>query len=304
MSGIYALLIGGASGFGASTHLLSVGNGGLFSPFFTYSAYGFAVDAFGLIYTPGSGTLAPNTRSTYRLAEISYYATSIGGSGMICDFVWTTQNGLASKFRFDGVDYLVSDAGFAAATSSTVTISIATPAVVSWTSNGRSNGDMVMFRTTGALPTGLTPETVYYVVNAATNTFQVSATLGGAAIATSGTQSGTHTVFVRPRRRFTVASPPTSAPNWARGAVAATASAANPTTWTSTSHGFSTGQTVTFTTSGSLPSGLAVGTKYFVINATTNTFQVSATSGGAALGNGASQSGTHIVSRAIELIIT
>lgn len=77
--------------------------------------------------------------------------------------------------------------------SSTVTITIASPAVITWNSNPLSNGSPVYFATTGALPTGLTAGTVYYVVNHATNTFQVAATLGGTAINTSGTQSGTQT---------------------------------------------------------------------------------------------------------------
>jgi hypothetical protein len=45
----------------------------------------------------------------------------------------------------------------------------------------------------GALPTGLTAGTTYYVVSAAANTFSLAATVGGAAINTSGSQSGTHT---------------------------------------------------------------------------------------------------------------
>jgi hypothetical protein len=61
-----------------------------------------------------------------------------------------------------------------------------------------SNGDPVRLQTTGALPTGLTANTTYYVVNSATNTFQLSATRGGAAINTSGTQSGTHTAIYAP----------------------------------------------------------------------------------------------------------
>jgi hypothetical protein len=85
----------------------------------------------------------------------------------------------------------------------TCTISIASPAVITRTSHGHANGSFVYFTTTGALPTGLAIDTGYYVINAATNTFQVSATLGGTAINTSGTQSGTHTVLrqTAPRRR-------------------------------------------------------------------------------------------------------
>jgi hypothetical protein len=77
--------------------------------------------------------------------------------------------------------------------SATVTISIASPGVVAWTANGLSNNQAIVFATTGALPTGLTAGTVYFVAAAAANTFQVSATVGGAAINTSGSQSGVQT---------------------------------------------------------------------------------------------------------------
>lgn len=81
--------------------------------------------------------------------------------------------------------------------SATVTITIASPGVITWNSHGLANGDRVTFATTGALPTGITAGTVYFVVNAATNTFQISATSGGAAINTTGTQSGVHTASRR-----------------------------------------------------------------------------------------------------------
>lgn len=77
--------------------------------------------------------------------------------------------------------------------ASTVTITIASPGVITWTAHGHSNGTGVVFTTTGALPTGLTAGVTYYIVNASTNTFQVAATVGGTAINTSGSQSGTHT---------------------------------------------------------------------------------------------------------------
>jgi hypothetical protein len=52
----------------------------------------------------------------------------------------------------------------------------------------------VVFDTTGALPTGAVAGTPYFVsaTGLATNTFQFSTTRGGASVATSGTQSGTH----------------------------------------------------------------------------------------------------------------
>jgi microcystin-dependent protein len=82
--------------------------------------------------------------------------------------------------------------------SATVTITIASPGVVTWTAHPLQNGDPVRFSTTGALPTGLGTGITYFVVNATTNTFQVAATRGGAAINTSGSQSGTHTGIYAP----------------------------------------------------------------------------------------------------------
>ena len=82
--------------------------------------------------------------------------------------------------------------------TSTVTMTIAAPGVVSWASHTLTNGDPVSFATTGALPTGLTAGTTYYVVNAASGTFEVAATVGGAAITTSGSQSGVHTATTVP----------------------------------------------------------------------------------------------------------
>lgn len=81
---------------------------------------------------------------------------------------------------------------------STATMTIASPGVVTWTGHTLSAGDPVKFTTTGALPTGITAGVTYYVKSPATNTFQLSATPGGSAINTSGSQSGTHTATFAP----------------------------------------------------------------------------------------------------------
>lgn len=76
-----------------------------------------------------------------------------------------------------------------------VTISIATPGVITETAHGRSANSPVVLNTTGALPTGLAPDTIYYVKTVlSVDTYTVSATPGGAAINTTGSQSGTHTL--------------------------------------------------------------------------------------------------------------
>lgn len=85
--------------------------------------------------------------------------------------------------------------------STTITVTIATPGVVTWTSHVLENGDPVVFTTTGILPTGITAGTTYYVINKATNTFQIAATVGGAAINTTGSQSGVHTGIHAPYGR-------------------------------------------------------------------------------------------------------
>lgn len=64
---------------------------------------------------------------------------------------------------------------------------------ISFSNHGFVDDDRVEFTTTGALPTGLSLETHYYVVNASQNFFQVSTTEGGAAVNFSGTPSGTAT---------------------------------------------------------------------------------------------------------------
>ena len=81
-------------------------------------------------------------------------------------------------------------------TIGTPTISIASPAVVTLNSHGLAIGDAIYFTTTGALPTGITANTLYYVISAGfgANSFEISATRGGSAVNTSGSQSGTHTL--------------------------------------------------------------------------------------------------------------
>lgn len=96
-------------------------------------------------------------------------------------------------------DYIIQTGFQGVAQNATVTMTIASPCVVSLTAHGFSAGQPVKFTTTGALPTGITASTVYYVISAGltANAFEIAATVGGAAINTSGTQSGTHTIDTR-----------------------------------------------------------------------------------------------------------
>lgn len=81
----------------------------------------------------------------------------------------------------------------------TVTMTIATPCVVTESSHGRNNGDSVTFSTTGALPTGVVAGTTYWLSDVTANTYRLNSSPGGAAtggavINSSGGQSGVHTV--------------------------------------------------------------------------------------------------------------
>lgn len=82
----------------------------------------------------------------------------------------------------------------------TVTISNASPGVVTHAAHGLAANDKVMFSTTGALPTGLAADTVYYVRNPSSGTYELSATSGGASINTTGAGSGVHTEHGKPNR--------------------------------------------------------------------------------------------------------
>ena len=75
----------------------------------------------------------------------------------------------------------------------TVTLTIASPCVITL-SNVFAEGTAIKLATTGALPTGLTAGTTYYLLNVNGVTANLSATLAGTAINTSGTQSGTQSI--------------------------------------------------------------------------------------------------------------
>lgn len=96
------------------------------------------------------------------------------------------------KLVMDQLNYVVN-----AFSSGTSTLTIATPAVVTLTAHGYTSGQRVQFTTTGALPTGITAATTYFITVINANTFNVSTSFANAQaatfVATSGTQSGVHT---------------------------------------------------------------------------------------------------------------
>jgi len=115
----------------------------------------------------------------------------VGSTGIDPVRLWSQYNfgeDLIFGPRGGGIYYWDATTGYR---TSVATVTIASPAVATFTVS-LPNGTAVQLLTTGKLPTGLVPGTVYYVVNASGTTCNLAATPGGAAIVTTGTQSGTH----------------------------------------------------------------------------------------------------------------
>lgn len=97
------------------------------------------------------------------------------------------------KYSMDQLNYVVNSYS-----SGTCTMTIATPCIVTKSAHGFTSGMRVQFTTTGTLPTGVSLSTTYWVLVLTVNTFHLSTSLAnlqaGIYVATSGTQSGTHTV--------------------------------------------------------------------------------------------------------------
>ena len=100
-------------------------------------------------------------------------------------------------------DIMIADRKYDAATNNirivpkrptTFTMTIASPSVFTKAAHGLALDQPVSLETTGALPTGFAADTQYYVKTMPTaDTFTLSATVGGAAINGTGSQSGVHT---------------------------------------------------------------------------------------------------------------
>lgn len=167
------------------------------------------------------------------------------------------------------------------APSGVVTITIASPAVLTKTSHGYVAGDKVSFTSTGVLPTGIAASIEYFVISTGltTNTFEVALSPEGTAVNTSGGQSGVHTVYatnwgfgdgattfnvpdLRNKTLLGIGSGGTETLKFEAGAVnTGTDAVAVPSYFMFPSQG----QAVQITTTGGLPAGLSLATTYYVI---------------------------------------
>lgn len=171
--------------------------------------------------------------------------------------------------------------------SGTFTVTIASPAVFTKVAHGFVAGDKVHFKTTGALPTGLSIGTEYYVISSglAADTFRVALSPEGTVVNTSGSQSGVHTVY---------------SSNWGLGDGSTTFALPDLRSKTLVGKGQGSdtlkfesgavntgsdsvtipnytfpvqGQAVVLTTTGTLPTGLSLATTYYIIRDTDTTIK-------------------------------
>lgn len=240
-------------------------------------------------------------------------------------------------------------------TLGTVTMTIAAPTVATLTSHGLILNDSIKFSTTGTLPTGVTAGVTYFILSSGltANAFQFSATRGGTAITTTGSQTGTHTLVKTvattlssndPKVNNTVSTTQISSTNPVVDALSMTglitpyAGFSAPTGWllcdgtavsrttyaslfglvnpslgivtmtiavpgvvSLTAHGLQTGDSIYLTTTGALPTGLSVNTRYWVVKNDANSFWLATSLANALvptkITTSGSQSGTHTLNR-------
>lgn len=134
------------------------------------------------------GTANPLTDSRAFSGMVSPYAGYTAPTGwLMCD------GSAVSRATYVNLFNLISPS------LGTVTISIATPGEVTLNAHGLATGDSIYLTTTGALPTGLSINTRYWVIKKDANTFygatSLANALAGTKITTSGSQSGTQTLY-------------------------------------------------------------------------------------------------------------
>lgn len=172
----------------------------------TVSATANATDVAG---SPGGGSVVTqyqvNTGTAFQIPLTGWGAGywgegtwGFGGSTETAIQLWNQTNfgqDLLYGPRGGGLYYWYANTGVSPIQ---VTISVASPGVITLP-GGTSipDGTALTFTTTGALPTGLSVGTVYFVVNSSSNTFNVSANFGGLPINTTGAGSGTHRISTR-----------------------------------------------------------------------------------------------------------
>jgi len=200
-----------------------------------------------------------------------YGSWGTGQSGTAAARIWSQANfgqDLVFNYRGGPLYYWTGYIG-TTGLGVTITLNSQTVSAVNTTteyitfSTAIATGTPVKLTSTGTVPAGLTANTVYYIVNPVAATAQLAATVGGAAINITGAGTGTISIF-------------TSSTFTAVGTLI------NNTA-------------IQIVSTGTLPTGMTLGTTYYVSNFSGSTFNISATSGGELIVLTGTQTGTHTI---------
>ena len=146
--------------------------------------------------------LSPDDRRRRNVSPSSYYDATYnpGGNRLVNNQGAFDSVGGAMGAGVSAVPLWVAGAAVAAATyainlkAAAATVTIANPGIWTQAAHGLAQDQPIKITTTGALPAGLVAGTQYYATPLSADSYTLSATPGGAAIATTGSQSGAHTV--------------------------------------------------------------------------------------------------------------
>jgi len=157
----------------------------------------------------GGGTVTTqyltNVGPDYQVPQVGWGAGTwgqgtwgIGGTGISSLQIWNQYNfgqNLLFGPRGGGIYYWDAEIGVSAIQ---ITMTIASPGVITLpTGFSFLDGTVLQLTTTGALPTGLSVGTTYFVVSSTGSTFSLALTAGGTPINTSGSQSGVQSISAR-----------------------------------------------------------------------------------------------------------
>ena len=256
------------------------------------------------VTTVSLATTAPSGTNNTQLATTGFVAAAIGGVPI------TLTNWSFSETT---------------ATQAISSMTVASPTVIT-VATSPANGTAVSFSTGsgGVLPTGVTADAPYYVYNRTGTTYNLStntgtsltATMNAGATATLSsiagntlTVTGTVTGLLSVGQVITggtisantsitalgtgVGGIGTYTVNNSQTVASTTITAVSTPGVVTVTTAPSNGNIVSFSTTGTLPTGIVAGTSYYVINRTSTTFQISATSGGTAINFSGTQTGTH-----------
>ncbi len=175
---------------------------------------------------------------------------------------------------------IVADTGY----SFTVTSDFGVDEKLDATAHGLLDTEVIRLTTDGTLPAGLSLLTDYFIINKTANDFEVSLTSGGGAVDITSDGSGTHTATLQ------------DSPVIVGDSSVVTTDFATDDKWDWTATPLANNDEVRLITSAAdLPSGFAIDTTYHVINKAANDFELSATSGGAAISPADDGTGTHTI---------